>query len=219
MFNLSKLQKILVGGLIFLAILAVIFRVYVSLVNYNVIGSSLEQFNASNFMSIFVPVTITFNRNLTQEFVNQCQIVFNPSVDFTSQIQANNLILTPTTRFDLATDYQLTLTCRNQIIFDKNFTTTNNQGLSDQEIRKLQTQLDFEYASGLQKVAEQFPWKPKLPLITKQYEVMYSDVNNVYYAATRQITKTTKKTDLEKEIYAQLAQIGAPTDIKIIWQN
>jgi hypothetical protein len=168
-------------------------------------------------VSIYSPITLKLNASMPQAVFDSCVITTDPTSEFTKSLKDAEISITPTNRFQLEQSYQLRLQCDN-FQYQTYFITTASSQMSLDDIGRLQTEKDLDFANTFKEIYEKDPWKLQLPLETKIYTVVYSDVTNQYYA-TSTIPQGSKLTrlQLEIEIKEKLKTIGAP-DVPIVWR-
>ena len=201
----------------FFIIATAILRILTTQNRYSIVATNL---NPTQPIGIFQKTEIVFNKPLSQEFVSSCQIELSPTLPNGLQktFTDNTLFIQPTTRFSNNTTYLLSLTCLENLLLETKFTTQANEELTQEEINKLQTQLDREFGLEIEQGLESQPWRKLMPLKKDLYELTYSQVENKYfvYPQLKPSSDITKE-DLSQEIYLELNKIGAPI-LEIVWR-
>ena len=169
-------------------------------------------------IGIYTQFEFVFDQNLSESFIETCSLSSDPKLDFQLSTNKTSLFGQPTTRFEADSNYLLTLKCHDKSLFQKNIQTQSPDDFSLEDIIKLQGELDYETGQSIKNELEARPWRASLPLITPDYEVLYSQVENKYFVHLK--LGPTEKPDLNKlsaEIKQKLQGIEAP-DLELVWK-
>jgi hypothetical protein len=135
-----------------------------------------------------------------------------PSVELDVTQDNQKYYITPKTLLSTNTTYAFIVLLNNKAIRTVVYQTSTYAQATELEQQLLQQSADEEYANRLNKVFEQNPWIKKLPLVTKDYTVVYDSTTvgiNIY--PKRPLSESEKQT-----ILTQIKSQGIPTD-NVIW--
>jgi hypothetical protein len=122
------------------------------------------------------PISVYFNRALTEEEQHSVSLKINPAVDGSIEWSVDNKSVSLTPKSQMQTN-QLYTAIVSYLTKTQTwrFTTSATAGLSSQQIIKNQSAADQDYALASQKILDKYPWIDSLPLDTKDYFVYFDE--------------------------------------------
>ncbi|MEN8253118.1 MAG: hypothetical protein ABFQ62_01940 [Patescibacteria group bacterium] len=195
-----------------LLILAGVFRVLSSLTNYQVIAISE---NTNSELGIKDEIEIIFNKSISADFNKNCQIVFSPELEFTTQVSADRLKIKAKTRFIPGQKYNLKIICRKQEILNLPLQIKTEEKLTPEEIQINQIHLDYEFGQEIMRVWEEQPFRKNLPISTDKYVIAYSQNNDAIMVVLR--PGQTQEL-VEEEVEQAISQAQVPPLMKVVWK-
>ena len=181
-YQLSSLQqnlpKILVGGVFAVALVMLVFLAFTIIPNLfppNV--QAISPADGASAVSPFDPVTITFDRDISQNNANKLKI--DPDVKGKVTISGNVVRFTPETLFDPGKRYTVTLSDPESPLGVKgksvvfSFTTKSPDQFNDQEKAKQQGVADVQFAKGVQNASNTPEYKKAMALLNLKQSLPY----------------------------------------------
>jgi hypothetical protein len=205
-----------VAGFVAVAILAsALFSLLAKRYDYYLVNSNTQD---GGGYSLLHQVELEFSQTLSQGFVESCTATWSPSATSTIFASDKILVIQPTPRLSPLTTYNLTVKCGDKTNITLRFSTLGEESLSEEELGILQSQRDYEFGKNFEEAYKEKPWLEKLPLLTKEFDVVYAQTTNSFIALSKLPPGSKKtRTQLETEIKTQLKELGAP-DLPIIWR-
>lgn len=182
---------------------------------YQITNTNIEDSQKAN---PFGPFIFQYNKNFPNNFTDSCQIESSPETLFNIKTNESSFTITPGTKLEDDSDYQLTIVCQQNFQLTFSIHTKIFEEYSLEELLKLQTQLDQDFAAEIESVYIQDPWREKLPIFENEYTVTYSQVDNMYLVTLKLPPNSSPDAEeLEKQILKNLEEINAPT-LPIYWK-
>jgi hypothetical protein len=158
-------QKLIIASVIVVAILIAVFiylsqKKIVTNTSTPIVITSSVPINGDSSVSVFNPITITFNQPVDPSSVT---VISDPSENWTtSQVTPDTIVLDHNLYLRVATTYKLTILQHGNIVGTLGFETAQEQN-DPRQLQNLQSQLDKNY-----------PLASLTPYETTDYRVIYS---------------------------------------------